>query len=180
MNWILFGFKGAGKTYFGRRLGLPFIDTDEQIERKEGMSPRNICLQKGEDYFRELEKEVISSLTLSQTVIAVGGGTVLNSQNLNHLQRLGKMLYLKCPKEVVKKRMLTPPLPSFLDPCDPEGSFEKMYTTRKNKYEKIPATVVDLAGKNEQTILEELWQAIDLDNSSPSQLGESLMAKLSE
>lgn len=155
LNWILFGFKGAGKTYYGSRLKLPFIDTDQLV----GMAPNEIPIEK----FRKLEKKVILSLDPTNTVISVGGGAVLDPENLAHLQKLGALIYLKCPKSILKTR----PLPNFV------SDFEEMYATRIKIYESIPATVIDLEGKTTQEVLEGLWQAINLETSSASQLGES-------
>lgn len=173
MNWILFGFKGAGKSYFAKRLGLPYIDTDNLIEKKEQMSVRDLVLQKGEDYFRQVEKEIVVSLNVTKTIIAVGGRTVLDSENLAILQKLGTLIYLKCPKEVLKKRMLTPPLPTFLK----DTSFEKMYYERIPKYETIAAKWIELEGKTDKEIIEAIWQVINLEKSLASPHGASLTAK---
>jgi shikimate kinase len=99
-------------------------------------------------------------------VIAVGGGAVLDPENLIHLLRLGKMLYLKCPKEILKQRTH-----SFFQ------DFEKMYSIRKPKYETIPSTWIETEKKSEQEVLEAIWQVINLDKSSGSPHGENPMAK---
>ena len=166
MNLILFGFKGCGKTYYGKRvaakLHLPFIDTDDLIEQlyfKRYHSPlscRQIALEKGGVFFRKLEKEVIHSLSIEKAIIALGGGAVLDEDNVSYLKKLGKLVYLKIDKETLKKRMLSNELPSFLDPNDPEESFENMYHDRKKKYEDIGAAVIDLREKTEQAIIEAL------------------------
>jgi len=165
LNWILFGFKGAGKTYFGRllaqRTNLSFLDTDELIEKREKMSCRHISLERGELHFRSLEKELITNLDVKDHIISLGGGSILDRENRIYLQKLGQLIYLKCPKDLLKKRMLIPPLPSFIDPSDPEGSFETMYCTRKPQYEIIPSRAIHLAKKTDQEILEELWQVIN-------------------
>lgn len=165
MNWILFGFKSVGKTHFGRLLGakshIPFLDIDELIEKKAKLSIPGIVRKKGEQAFRKLEEEVITNLCVENHIISVGGGSVLCQNNLRHLQNLGKLIYLKGPKNLIKKRLLTPPLPSYLDPKDPEGSFEKMYCTRILKYETISSFTVHVGAKSEPEILEELWQVIN-------------------
>lgn len=173
----MFGFKGAGKTYFGKKLKAPFLDTDEIIEQKLGLTPREIVQKNGELFFRKIEKEVIFSLKALETVIAVGGGAVLDPENLDFLSDLGTLIYLKWPKAVIKDRMLTPPLPSFLDASNPQQDFERVYAHRKPLYERIADITIDAEGKEEDQILEELWQAIALDKSLPSPHGESLMAR---
>lgn len=177
MNWILYGFKGVGKTYFGQKLGLPFLDTDQLIMQKEGCIIREIVQKKGEVYFRQTEKQIIQSLHPSRSVIAVGGGAVLDPVNVAALQKLGHLIYLKRSKEWIKKQMLTSPLPTFIDANQPEESFERMYQTRIPLYEKISSFTLDLDNKKEIEILGELWQVIDSDKSFASQHGENRMAK---
>ena len=173
MNWILFGFKGVGKTYFGSRLGLPLIDTDQLIEERENRSIRELIKQKGELYFRECERQVVQTLCVANHIIAVGGGTVCDLENLKHLQALGTLIYLRRTKESVKEKLLTPPLPTFLE----NETFEKHYSTRIAKYERIPSIGIELDGKTDQAILEELWQVIKSAPFSGSLPGENHMAE---
>ncbi|HSX04041.1 MAG TPA: shikimate kinase [Rhabdochlamydiaceae bacterium] len=167
MNLILFGFKGCGKTHFGKlvadRLHLPFLDIDHLIEQayfKQFHLPfscRQIALEKGNGYFRALEKESVHSLgNIKNYIIALGGGTVLDENNVTFLKQLGKLLYLKIDKETLKKRILSHELPSYLDPDDPEESFENMYHDRKEKYEAIGAKAIDLQNKSDEEVIEEI------------------------
>lgn len=180
-NWILFGFKGSGKTYFGFRLAqkkaLPFIDTDQLIEEKMKISCREIVLQFGEPYFRKLESQIVQSLCSSNTIISLGGGTVMFSENLHHLKKLGSFIYLKCSKEMLKNHMLIPPFPSYIDPQFPKSSFEKIYLTYTKQYETIPSYQITMENKSQQQILEELWHLTNLEISSESQPGENPMEK---
>ena len=82
MNIILIGFRGTGKTTIGkilaRQLGKGFIDADEYLEKKEGMSIKDIFEKGGEKLFRDIESKVIAELPLlDDKVIATGGGAVL-------------------------------------------------------------------------------------------------------
>src|SRR5258705_12724319 len=78
-NVILVGFMGAGKSSVGRilarRLGRCFVETDEMIVAKEGVSIPEIFAARGEPYFRALEEDVVNLLALKTgNVIATGGG----------------------------------------------------------------------------------------------------------
>lgn len=78
---VLIGFMGAGKTTVGRllaaKVGLPFIDTDDRVEARAGMSIPEIFKVGGEPHFRELEREaVLDALSGAESVIALGGGAV--------------------------------------------------------------------------------------------------------
>lgn len=167
MSLILFGFKSCGKTTFGKKLAaklaLPFIDTDRLIEKLVGekLSCRELVKQKGSAFFREKEREAVKSLIgKEKAVIALGGGTVLDPENVRILAKIGVLVYLRVDREALKRRLLTPPLPTYLDPKDPEGSFSRMYEERKEVYEHIPAVWVDV-NRDEEIVLTELSQVID-------------------
>lgn len=169
---ILFGHKSTGKTFYGnllaKELALFFIDTDRLIEKlytsktNQKKNCRQIALEIGETGFRALEETIIEQLSVRETssnkVIAVGGGTVLNPKNCVKLQTLGKLVYLETDRETLKSRMFRRGVPSFLDPKNLEQSFEKMYVERKFIYEKIAAFKVELPGKKDKEILDELIQ----------------------
>lgn len=80
---VLVGFMGAGKTTVGRilagRLGLPFADSDTEIEQRAGRPVREIFATDGEPAFRSLEREVIADLLGGPSIVlALGGGAVEN------------------------------------------------------------------------------------------------------
>jgi shikimate kinase len=86
MNVVLIGYRGTGKSAVGRmtaeRLGLAFIDADEELERRAGRTIREIFAADGESAFRDLESQVVSDLlTRDQQVVALGGGAVLREEN---------------------------------------------------------------------------------------------------
>lgn len=171
MNLILFGFKRCGKTHFGKRLARrlyrSFVDTDHLIENlhaKEtgkNISCREIVIESGSEHFRKLENEVIDSLSkYDNVVISLGGGAILNPQNQEKLAKIGKLIYLDVKKQTLKERMLSGQLASYLDPEDPDGSFEKMYAERKPLYDQVPAVRIVLEGKSEKEILDELEKEV--------------------
>lgn len=167
MNLILFGFKGSGKTTIGKllalRLSRPFFDTDEMVERfyhqqtGEQLRVREIFKIIGEKSFRNLEADVAERLnSVKNSVIALGGGMILNPGASAALAKLGQLVYLKGSKETLKKRILSQELPPFFDPADPNAAFEKYYNERKARYEAIPALSVDLEAKTQDQVILEL------------------------
>ena len=86
MRIFLTGFMGCGKTTVGRRLaqrlGVGFVDLDEEIERRAGMTVRQIFEQQGEPVFRQMEGEALrGTLALPDVVVALGGGTMAFETN---------------------------------------------------------------------------------------------------
>ncbi|NLM38023.1 MAG: shikimate kinase [Firmicutes bacterium] len=109
-NLILTGLMGCGKTTVGRmvaaELGWAFFDTDRLIEEATGHSIPALFQEKGEPFFRRVEKEVIRGLAgKTQAVVATGGGAVLDEENRRFLQALGLVLYLKTSPEVLGGRV---------------------------------------------------------------------------
>lgn len=155
VNIILCGLPMSGKSYLGeiiaRHLKWPFIDTDRLIEqhfeRREGRSLtcRDICLSEGEGTFRLLEKQAVASLMdHKESVIATGGGTFLSESNLDILKKIGKLIYLKTDNETLLKRLLLKPvLPSYLDPQRPLESFKELAMRRLPAFEKHCHLTVD-------------------------------------
>lgn len=150
MNIILFGFKGSGKTHFGKRLALelkrPFIDTDDLIIELSNnrLSIREIHQLLGENRFRSLESEAIHILTPTlNSVIAIGGGALLNPNNVEYLQKIGQMVYLQAGFDSVQKRILEEGIPSFIEDDDPISSLRKIYHQRLPIYESIQAHCID-------------------------------------
>ena len=174
MNLILFGFKAAGKTHFGKLLAIqthrPFIDTDDLIgefyaqETGKRRKTREIHEELGESRFRELEKRAVTTLeAVENGIIAVGGGTVLDPENLRLLQKAGALVYLKTGAETLRKRIFKGEWPSFLDKNDPEGSFLRMVHEREPIYRSIPARVVDTEALDEAGVLAALTSILLLE-----------------
>ena len=97
-NIVLTGMPGSGKSTVGKLLnleGFTFVDTDEEIVKREKRSVPNIFAELGENGFRKIETEVILSLSSVQnTVIATGGGAVLNMANMEMLRENGKIYFI--------------------------------------------------------------------------------------
>ena len=93
-NIVFIGMPGSGKTTFGKLLAeelhKEFVDTDEEIVKREGMSIPQIFEEKGEEYFRNVEIKVVSEISSKfNMVISTGGGTPLNKDNRLNLRHNG-------------------------------------------------------------------------------------------
>lgn len=108
-NVILTGFMGTGKTSLGKllatRLGRPFVDIDKKIEDDAHLSIPKIFERFGEEHFRALEKVAVKELCERRgLVIATGGGTVKDEENLRLLKSSGLLICLTTDPEEIFRR----------------------------------------------------------------------------
>jgi shikimate kinase len=110
MNLILIGYRGTGKSTVGRLLAArwdcPFVDMDDEIERGADMSIAEIFAAEGEPGFRRREANVVHDVCgRNQTVIAAGGGAVVNPTSRDEMQRSGQVVWLTASAESILARM---------------------------------------------------------------------------
>lgn len=109
-NIVLTGMMGTGKTTVGRHLArqlrIPFYDLDELIEQESGLTIPAIFREQGEVVFRALEREIVSRLSkLQGCIIATGGGTIVDPENLRHLRAYGEIICLTAAPERILERV---------------------------------------------------------------------------
>ena len=135
---FLVGFMGSGKSTVGRvlakKLRVPFVDIDEEIEIREGLTIPQIFSLKGEDYFRRVEFEVLKDITLSlpSFVAATGGGLGANPEAMEFMKRHGKVVWLDIPFETFLKRTAKDTNRPLLK--RPEGELKKLFEERRKVY----------------------------------------------
>lgn len=106
---ILIGFMGSGKSTLGKKvakkLNIPFIDSDKEIEEHFKKSIGDIFTEHGESHFRTLETEYIEALDLREDfVLATGGGMPCFNRNIDLLNEIGTTFYLeRSPKELAHR-----------------------------------------------------------------------------
>jgi shikimate kinase len=106
----IIGFMGSGKSTAGKKLASlldwSFIDLDKRIEDYTGKTISEIFSQLGEDYFRNVEAEVLKSLkSQTNTVISTGGGTPCYGDNMDYMLETGLTIYLKLTPGQLKSRL---------------------------------------------------------------------------
>lgn len=108
-NIILIGMPGSGKSTCGvvaaKLLLKNFFDTDLLIQNREGRRLQQIIDEKGLDYFARAEEEAVLSLDIAGTVIATGGSVVYSPATMEHLRRMGKVIYLHLEYETMCRRI---------------------------------------------------------------------------
>lgn len=142
MNIILCGYHCCGKTTiskaFAQQYDYHFIDTDELTCQEMGVSQsRDAHRLLGERDFREFEKNIIHSIVnIKNTIVATGGGVIMNADNVNHLKTLGKIIYLQLDPAIILSRILEKKsLPSFIRESSIDDDFKYYIEHRKSLYE---------------------------------------------
>jgi shikimate kinase len=110
MNIFLIGYMGSGKTTLGKQLakelGYNFIDQDDVIEKKMGMTIANIFSSMGEPKFREIERQTLIELSKGEkNVVATGGGAPCFFDNIEIMNKGGMSIYLKVPNQTLFQRL---------------------------------------------------------------------------
>jgi shikimate kinase len=154
---ILVGLPGVGKTTIGRaaarQLGRQFLDFDQEIERRSGMSVREIFHLKGEDHFRALEFELTKELSGSGgMVLAPGGGWITQPGSVELLRSSGRIIYLRASPEAVAKRLRRVETRPLLAGRDPVVALRELYAKRQALYETADV-VLDTQGLARQQLI---------------------------
>ncbi len=125
------------------------------------LSHREIIKKHGFPFFCQLEKRAIPIMKQEQNaIISLGGGLILDPENRERLHEIGPMIFIKTPKSVLKSRLLSHEVPSFLDPADPGRSFEALFKEREAVYESVKANVIDTGEGTEEEVMKKLLDLI--------------------
>lgn len=145
----LVGMPGSGKSSVGRqlgkRLGVPFVDTDVVIESRLGEPIRSFFAREGEALFRDIEQAVIADLCASSRagVLATGGGSVLREANRQALGAAATVVYLRCTPEELYRRLRRDTQRPLLQVRDPRAALLKLYRERDPIYRALADFVID-------------------------------------
>ena len=149
---FLVGPMGAGKTAVGRqlarRLGLPFADSDAEIESRTGVDIAYIFEREGEAGFRVRERDIIDELTATAgIVLATGGGAVLLAENRERLAARGTVVYLDTTIEQQLQRTRRSKHRPLLGITDRRATLEKLAEARDPLYRSIAAITIRTDGR---------------------------------
>lgn len=163
---FLVGFMGAGKSTVAfalhRRLALPLVEMDERLVQEQGMSINEIFERFGEDRFRELESRLIVELGEGEpSVISCGGGVVVRPENIEHMKRCGRVVYLSATPETVYERVKNstdrPVLNGHMSVEYIAGLMER----RSALYEAAADVTIKTDGRGPEAICDEIVQQIE-------------------
>jgi shikimate kinase len=141
----IIGFMGSGKSTAGKKLASlldwKFIDLDKKIEEFTGKTIPEIFSGNGEEYFRELETQLLRNLrSHTNTIVSTGGGTPCHSGNMDFMVSTGLTIYLKLTPGQLRSRLSGSkgerPLIKDLDPAALQTFIEKKLSDRERWYER--------------------------------------------
>ncbi len=161
-NIILIGMPGAGKSTVGvvlaKKIGFKFIDSDLVIQEKYGKLLHELIEENGVEGFWKIENDVNASLDAHKSVIATGGSVIYGQGAMEHLQELGKVVYLKLPLEEVAERLGD--LNARGVTLMPGQSLSDLFEERTPLYEKYAHLVIECSGKELREIVMEAAELI--------------------
>ena len=165
-NIILIGPMGSGKTSTGRMLakemGYVFLDTDEEVTKRTGVSVAYIFDVEGEEGFRKRECLALKEcLNDNNKIISTGGGIVLSKENRDLLQDRGTVVYLQTSIRSQVKRTASTNNRPLLQNKDPEETLEKLMLTRAPLYEEIADITIMTDNKSLQEMSKEIQRTIN-------------------
>ena len=130
---------GAGKTAVGKalatRLGVPFLDSDAEIEAAANMTIAEVFQRDGEAFFRDREAEVIARLlSTGPIVLSTGGGAFLAERNRDAISAAGVSLWLRADLDLLWQRVRHKTTRPLLRTADPRKTLGEIYAARQPIY----------------------------------------------
>ncbi|SOE06241.1 shikimate kinase [Variovorax sp. YR752] len=173
---VLIGFKSSGKSTYGAMLaksvGGRFADLDRLLEQAHASCGATMCPAHqifrdfGSAYFARLEERALVEYVRTAAneapgakrlaVLATTGATPLSAVNLALLRRLGPVVLIDTPREVIRQRWFSGRLPAFVDPGDPQASFDRLYAERAPLYSAAADEVVATANRRDEEVLADI------------------------
>ncbi len=165
-NIVLIGMPGAGKSTAGvilaKVLNYNFVDSDLVIQQKKKQRLRDLIAEHGIEKFKEIENEINASLNVHDSVIATGGSVIFGIEAMEHLKKIGTVVYLSLNYQNLQKR---------LGDLDARGVVHEngqtlldIYNERSPLYEKYADIVIDENEHDIEQTVDLLVSAIEKQN----------------
>lgn len=162
---VLVGLMGAGKSTVGRRLarrlGLPFVDSDDAIEDAAGFSAAEIFERYGEADFRDGERRLVARLIEGEVrVIATGGGAFVDPRTRKLLNERAITVWLDAPVEILADRTGRRDTRPLLRNPDRKGTLERLAEQRGPAYAEAHIRVKSGSGAH-KSVVDEIVRALE-------------------
>ncbi|MEL7167349.1 MAG: shikimate kinase [Pseudomonadota bacterium] len=167
---VMVGMMGAGKTAVGRalaaRLGVPFLDSDAEIERAANMSVPEIFARDGEPFFREKEAQVIARLLDEECgVLSTGGGAFLQKRNRMAISERGVSVLLNADLDLLWSRVKHKDTRPLLRTSNPRATLSEIYAARLPVYALADVRVQSEADFSIEEMAERVLQTLVRDRA---------------
>lgn len=165
--WVI-GMMGSGKTSAGEiaatNLGVPFIDTDQVVEERTGMSVAGVWASGGEETFRDIERSIVEELVDAEAIVATGGGVVLHEGSRRLLVESGTVVWLDATPSALASRVAGSSSRPLLAGAEeePEEVLETKLSERVALYESVAHHRIDTDGLSPVEVarkIEALWKS---------------------
>lgn len=156
---VLVGMMGAGKSTVGaacaKRLGRPFVDTDEVVASIARIPVAEVFARDGEPAFRALEARAVADTCAAPepSVIAMGGGAVLDRDNRKQMRGAGFVVWLRAPASQLAQRVGDGSGRPLLT-GDPAVTLERLASVRQAAYEAAAHAAIDTAGLSKTAVVD--------------------------
>jgi len=160
-NIFLVGFMGAGKSTIAdqleKMLEMKRVEMDALIQKQSGMIISEIFEKFGEDYFRNLESNLLIELQKeSQLIVSCGGGVVIRPENAAYMKEHGRIVWLNASPQTIYERVKDSKERPILNNNMNVEFIEELFEKRRDKYEKAADVIVETDDKNVVEICEEI------------------------
>ncbi|WP_154664713.1 shikimate kinase [Gemmobacter nectariphilus] len=162
---VLVGMMGAGKTAVGthlaRDLGVPFLDSDDEIVKAANMSIAEIFSRDGEPFFRLKESQVISRLLAGPPgILSTGGGAWLSEANRQAISAHGVAVWLRADLELLWQRVRHKNTRPLLRTPDPYGTLKSLLEAREPVYALADLVVDSRPGLSIDAMADKVVEAL--------------------
>ena len=160
-NIFLIGFMGAGKStisdYLKNALAMDVVEMDQCIVERQGMSISDIFETYGEEYFRELETNLLIEMqSQSNVVVSCGGGVPMRERNVVEMKKNGRVVLLTAKPETILNRVKDNHDRPLLEGNKNVSFIGDLMEKRREKYQAAADIVIETDGKDKLEICEEL------------------------
>lgn len=160
-NIILVGMPSSGKSTVGvvlaKTMNKGFVDTDILIQHREGCTLQDIINEKGNDYFHQVEEQVLLDFHGKNYVVATGGSAIYFDCAMEHFKENGKIVYLKVSLDTVLTRLNN--IKTRGVTLAKGQTLEDLYNLRIPLYEKHADIVIDADGMTVEEVVESIMEA---------------------
>ena len=159
---------GAGKTTVGRKLAglmkVDFIDTDQLLEKRTGVSIAHVFEIEGEHGFRERESRLFSEVSSgNNAVVSTGGGLVLSPDNRERMKQSGEVVYLRADIDILWKRLKNCHTRPLLQTPDPRSRLQQLIKERESVYTELADHIIEVTSGSASKTAHLIRQKLDSD-----------------